>query len=49
VGEKTITRAIGQQNLKNVAEIGKCLKAGTNCGSCQPELKKLIPCEAVPA
>ncbi|RZU48215.1 assimilatory nitrate reductase (NADH) alpha subunit apoprotein [Fluviicoccus keumensis] len=49
VGEKTITRAIGQQNLKNVAEIGKCLKAGTNCGSCQPELKKLIPCEAIPA
>ena len=42
VGEKTIERAVCQQNLKNVAEIGKCLKAGTNCGSCQPELQKIL-------
>ena len=42
VGQKTIERAVCQQNLKNVAEIGKCLKAGTNCGSCQPELQKIL-------
>lgn len=51
VGEKTIERAICQQNLKNVTEIGKCLKAGTNCGSCLPELQKihsrLLPVAAV--
>ncbi len=43
VGEKTIVRAIEKHHLCSVAEIGKCLKAGTNCGSCQPELKKLLP------
>jgi assimilatory nitrate reductase catalytic subunit len=42
IGEKTILRAIDKQKLCSVAEIGKCLKAGTNCGSCQPELKKLL-------
>jgi assimilatory nitrate reductase catalytic subunit len=42
VGEKTICRNIDSQNLKNVTEIGKCLKAGTNCGSCLPELQKIL-------
>jgi len=42
VGEKTIVRAIQKEGLDSVAAIGKCLKAGTNCGSCQPELKKLL-------
>lgn len=42
VGEKTICRSIDSQNLKNVTEIGKCLKAGTNCGSCLPELQKIL-------
>jgi assimilatory nitrate reductase catalytic subunit len=42
VGEKTICRSIDNQNLKNVTEIGKCLKAGTNCGSCLPELQKIL-------
>ncbi len=42
VGEKTIERAIATNNLKSVTEIGKCLKAGTNCGSCQPELQKIL-------
>ncbi len=42
IGEKTIERAIATNNLKSVAEIGKCLKAGTNCGSCQPELQKIL-------
>ena len=42
VGEKTIRKAIAVQNLDSVAAIGKCLKAGTNCGSCQPELKEIL-------
>ncbi len=49
VGEKTIVRAIEQQSLCSVAAIGQCLKAGTNCGSCQPELKKLLVTQAVKA
>jgi len=42
VGEKTIVEAIQTQKLATVAEIGNCLKAGTNCGSCVPELKMLL-------
>jgi assimilatory nitrate reductase catalytic subunit len=47
VGEKTIRKAIAVHNLDSVAAIGKCLKAGTNCGSCQPELKQILTsCQA---
>ncbi len=42
VGEKTIRQAIAEQQLDSVAAIGQCLKAGTNCGSCQPELKQIL-------
>ena len=42
VGEKSIEKAIKEKNLKTPAEIGEHLKAGTNCGSCIPELKQLI-------
>ncbi len=42
VGEKTIRRAIAAEGLDSVAAIGRCLKAGTNCGSCQPELKQIL-------
>lgn len=42
VGEKTIQKAITEQGLKTVDEIGKCLQAGTNCGSCIPELKEYL-------
>jgi assimilatory nitrate reductase catalytic subunit len=43
VGRNTILEAIAQQGLRTVEEIGGCLKAGTNCGSCIPELKSLLP------
>jgi assimilatory nitrate reductase catalytic subunit len=33
---------IRDKNLETAAEIGAVLKAGTNCGSCIPELKKLL-------
>ncbi|MDD5394072.1 MAG: molybdopterin-dependent oxidoreductase [Thiothrix sp.] len=42
VGEKTIRKAIAEQGLKTVEDIGRCLNAGTNCGSCAPELKSLL-------
>jgi len=42
MGEKTIRNAISQQQLKSVADVGKCLKAGTNCGSCVAEIKTLL-------
>jgi assimilatory nitrate reductase catalytic subunit len=41
VGSTTICDAIGK-GACSVAEIGVQLKAGTNCGSCIPELKRLI-------
>jgi assimilatory nitrate reductase catalytic subunit len=42
VSEDKICAAIRGQDLKTVAEIGMALQAGTNCGSCIPELKKLL-------
>jgi assimilatory nitrate reductase catalytic subunit len=42
VGEKTIQAAIKEQGLKTYQEVGQCLKAGTNCGSCVPEIKALL-------
>ncbi len=42
VGEKTIRDAIKAQGLTSVEAIGDCLKAGTNCGSCKPELAELL-------
>ena len=42
VGEKTILNAIQQHKLTNAAEVGKLLKAGTNCGSCVSEINNLL-------
>ncbi len=42
VGEKTIRTAIKEKGLKTHQEVGCCLKAGTNCGSCVPEIKALL-------
>ncbi len=42
VGENTIKDAISCGSAKTVEEIGALLKAGTNCGSCVPELRKII-------
>jgi assimilatory nitrate reductase catalytic subunit len=42
VGEKTILDAIQSQGLKSVEAVGQCLKAGTNCGSCVPEIHRLL-------
>lgn len=42
VGEKTILKAIKQNDLSTHQQVGECCKAGTNCGSCVPEIKALI-------
>jgi len=42
VGENTIKDSIACGDAKSVDGIGKQLKAGTNCGSCIPELQKLL-------
>jgi len=42
VGENSIREAIKTQGLATVEAIGQCLNAGTNCGSCIPELKKIL-------
>jgi assimilatory nitrate reductase catalytic subunit len=42
VGMNTIRRAIADDGLMSVDAIGAALGAGTNCGSCRPELAALI-------
>lgn len=42
VGEKTILNTIQSQGLDSVEAVGKCLKAGTGCGSCVPEIRRLL-------
>ncbi|CAM2142006.1 Nitrate reductase [Pararobbsia alpina] len=42
VGRAVICEAIREQGLTSVAQITAGLKAGGNCGSCVPELKKLL-------
>ncbi len=42
VGLNTIVSAIKAQRLVSTDDIGKALKAGTNCGSCVPELRGLL-------
>ena len=42
IGAHTIARAIADQGLVTVAAIGAALRAGTNCGSCRPDIASLI-------
>ena len=42
VGEKTILKAINEKGLTTPEQIGECLQAGTNCGSCLPELRGFL-------
>ncbi|MNX98670.1 BFD-like [2Fe-2S] binding domain protein [compost metagenome] len=42
VGRNTICDAVRKHDLKTPADITACVKAGGNCGSCVPELKKLL-------
>ncbi|MBY4732798.1 nitrate reductase [Cupriavidus pauculus] len=42
VGRNTICDAVRKHDLRTPAEITACVKAGGNCGSCVPELRKLL-------
>jgi assimilatory nitrate reductase catalytic subunit len=42
VGRNTIRRAIELHNLSDARQVGACLRAGTNCGSCLPEIRALL-------
>ncbi|MCW8924204.1 MAG: molybdopterin-dependent oxidoreductase [Gammaproteobacteria bacterium] len=42
VGRNTLCKKIKQMNLSTPEQIGEVLQAGTNCGSCVPELRELI-------
>ncbi|UWQ33522.1 molybdopterin-dependent oxidoreductase [Leisingera sp. M527] len=42
VGANTILHAIEYGGLMSVADIGAALQAGTNCGSCRPDIADLL-------
>ena len=42
VGRQTVLDFIRQTAAPDIDSIGRSLKAGTNCGSCRPELAGLL-------
>jgi assimilatory nitrate reductase catalytic subunit len=42
VGRNTLLAAIRRHRLASPEQVGDALKAGSNCGSCVPELAALI-------
>jgi assimilatory nitrate reductase catalytic subunit len=49
VGLPAIREAIAKGDATTVADLGKKLRAGTNCGSCIPELRAILQRIAEPA
>jgi assimilatory nitrate reductase catalytic subunit len=49
VNAAAIETAIRQGRLASACEVGKALKAGTNCGSCIPEIEEILRDVRVPA
>ncbi len=49
VGRNTLCKAIREHGCTTPKLLGQRLKAGTNCGSCVPELRRLIEESLVPA
>ena len=42
VGRNTICKAIAADRLKTAQDVGSKVRAGTNCGSCLPEIRSLL-------
>lgn len=42
IGKNVISKAIEDNGFTTAAEVGCCLKAGTNCGSCVPEIEAIL-------
>ena len=49
VGLETLRAGIAGRRLTTVTEIGGALRAGTNCGSCIPELREILRESLAPA
>ncbi|HVY81944.1 MAG TPA: molybdopterin-dependent oxidoreductase [Steroidobacteraceae bacterium] len=49
VGRNTIANAIERHGFTTATQVGAHLKAGTNCGSCVPEIRALLAARAVSA
>jgi assimilatory nitrate reductase catalytic subunit len=47
IGLTQILDALAASAAGSVDDIGRALKAGTNCGSCLPELKRIVNARAV--
>jgi assimilatory nitrate reductase catalytic subunit len=47
VGLDAVRQAIKSGGATSVGDIGRTLRAGTNCGSCLPELKRIIVDERI--
>jgi assimilatory nitrate reductase catalytic subunit len=48
IGLTAIRDRIESGEATTVEDIGKLLRAGTNCGSCVPELKRILATTPVP-
>ena len=48
VGEKSIAKVIKEHGITTVDKISECTKAGTNCGSCLPELRGILENKLAP-
>jgi assimilatory nitrate reductase catalytic subunit len=42
VGRNSICQAIRSENLSTASEVGRATKAGTGCGSCVPEINRIL-------
>jgi assimilatory nitrate reductase catalytic subunit len=42
IGRRTIVEAVRAHGLSDTREVGERLQAGTNCGSCLPEIRALL-------
>jgi assimilatory nitrate reductase catalytic subunit len=49
VSRDAVRHAVVTHRLRTVAEVGVALQAGTNCGSCIPELEEILRDVRLPA
>jgi len=48
VGHNEIVEAISRNMAVTVAAVGACVKAGTNCGSCRAEIRRILDATPIP-
>jgi assimilatory nitrate reductase catalytic subunit len=47
VGLDAVRKAVNSGSAASVGDIGRTRRAGTNCGSCLPELKRIVVDERI--